>query len=355
MRPVEAVITETTPSVADQPTETEGPLAGLQGVIPIGPIGSSRRPKAVSLKLQASDDQQATASLLEQILASETSPRAIIASKAVAPQQWLRWGLTGLFLLVLSAILFLGTQSIPVSAGVPMEADQLATSLINIPAGSRVLVVMDYEPSLAGEMEAISAPFLDQLMLLTHSNLSFLSTSTTGTALVDRLMSKTRMAEAGSEYSNLGYLPGGATGVLGFLESPKRVDPLADVGAFSEYSAVVVLTDRAESGRVWVEQLQNQKQIDFALTNQSLLLVTSSQAGPLLQPYVLSGQVNGLISGLSDSARYAYKNNVPATAVRSYWDTFGIGLMMSIAVIIMGSLWSLFTGIRARRAEAKQG
>ena len=64
MRPVEAVITETTSNVADQPTETEGPLAGLQGVIPIAPIGSSRRPKAVSLKLQASDEQQASAAFI---------------------------------------------------------------------------------------------------------------------------------------------------------------------------------------------------------------------------------------------------------------------------------------------------
>jgi len=40
---------------------------------------------------------------------------------------------------------------------------------------------------------------------------------------------------------------------------------------------------------------------------------------------------------------------------RTYWDTFGIGLMMSIALIVLGSLWSLFTGLQARRAEAKQG
>ncbi len=40
---------------------------------------------------------------------------------------------------------------------------------------------------------------------------------------------------------------------------------------------------------------------------------------------------------------------------RSYWDTFGIGLMMAVALIILGSLWSLFTGMRARRANAEQG
>ena len=116
MRPVEAVITETASSVADQPAETEGPLAGLHGVIPDGSDWLIRRPKPVSLTLQATDEQQASAILLEQILGSETSPRALITSSVVTSQQWLRWALTGLFLLVLSAVILLRSQSMPVSA-----------------------------------------------------------------------------------------------------------------------------------------------------------------------------------------------------------------------------------------------
>jgi hypothetical protein len=356
MRPVEAVITGTTSNAVDQPTETEGPLAGLQGVIPIAPIGSSRRPKAVSLKLLASDEQQASAALLEQILGSETSPRKLITSSFVAPQQWLRWALTGLFLIVLSAGIFLRSQSMPVSASLPVIGiDNLSNAVKNIPSGSRVLVVVDYEPSLAGEMEAISAPMMDQIVLLSHPNLSFISTSPNGTALIERLVSNTSINQAGLQYLNLGYLPGGATGVLGFIESPGQVNPLAGIQSFSEYSALVVLSDHAESGRLWVEQLQSQKQVDAVLANQPLLMVASAQAGPLLQPYVSSGQISGLISGISDAVKYETKNNLPAGITRSYWDTFGIGLMMSIALIIVGSLWSLLTGMRARRADAKQG
>jgi hypothetical protein len=40
---------------------------------------------------------------------------------------------------------------------------------------------------------------------------------------------------------------------------------------------------------------------------------------------------------------------------RAYWDTFGVGLMMTVALLIIGSLWSLLTGMRARRANAEQG
>jgi hypothetical protein len=62
-----------------------------------------------------------------------------------------------------------------------------------------------------------------------------------------------------------------------------------------------------------------------------------------------------MISGLSDAARYELVNNGRPGIARSYWDPFGFGLMMSVALIIFGSLWSLFTGMRARRASLEQG
>ena len=354
MRPVEAAISESTSTVADQPVETEGPLAGLQGVIPMAPIGSSRRPKAIPLKLQVSDEQQASAALLEQILGTETSPRTLITSTFVAPQQWLRWILTALFLIVLGAVIFFRTQSMPVSAGLPVGVSSISNAVTTIPVSSKVLVVVDYEPSLAGEMEAISGPLLAEMVQRSHPNFSFIAMSPNGAALIERLVNKTDVNSTGLPYLNLGYLPGGATGVLGFMENPQRVNAFADVQSFSEYSALVLLSDHAESGRIWVEQLHSQKQNDTTLANKPLLVVASAQAGPLLQPYVLSGQITGMISGISDAAKFE-KNNSGSGMARTYWDTFGIGLMMAITLIILGSLWSLFTGLQARRAEAKQG
>lgn len=352
MRPVGAVITEATPRVEDQPAETEGPLAGFHGVIPIAPTGSSKRPKAVSLTLQTSQEQQSSALLLEQILGSETSPRTLVAAPVIASQQWLRWALSGLFLIVLSAMIFLRSQMLPVPAGLPEDIGGLSNAVMGIPANARILVVIDYEPALAAEMEAVGGPLLDQIALLSQPNLSFISTSPNGAALAERLMANTGI---NAQYLNLGYLPGGAAGVLGFIEAPGQIVPAAGVQFFSEYAALLVLTDHAESGRVWVEQLQQRKQVDLTVANQPLLMAASAQAGPLLQPYVSSRQITGLISGLPDATRYeALNNNRPGTA-RTYWDTFGAGVMMSVALMIVGSLWSLFTGMRARRAAAEQG
>lgn len=366
MRPVEAVA-ETTSTVDDQPTEREGPLAGLRGLIPIAPIGSARRPKQISLKLQATDEQQAGAALLEQILAGETSPRTILTSSAVMAQNVLRWALSGLMLIALGAMILLGTQTMPVSPALPIEVSAVSSAVVSIPENSHVLVVIDYEPSLAGEMEAISGPLLDQIALLRHPQLSFLSTSPNGSALAERLMTNANINQPspaglgyniGENYFNLGYLPGGAAGVLEFVESPQVAIPSSSVSNLSGFSAIVVLTDHAESGRVWVEQLQSVRQTDPlfpALANQPLLIVSSAQAGPLLQPYVASGQITGLINGLSDASRYEFINNSRPGTARSYWDAFGVGLIIAVAAITLGSLWSIFAGIRARRAEAEQG
>jgi len=367
MRPVESVLSET-PSIENQPTEKEGPLAGLRGVIPIAPIGSSRRPKAFSLKLQATDEQQTSAALLEKILDGETAPRAMVSPSYFMPQRVLRWTITGLLFIVLGAVIALRSQLIPVSAALPPDAIAAENAIAAIPENSSVLVVVDYEPSLAGEMEAVGGPLLNHLVLQHSPRLVFLSTSPNSSALVERLMTNTRINKpppdgpgynAGEQYCNLGYLPGGSTGILGFVEAPDQVIPSAcgeaNVTSFSDYSAVVVLTDNTESGRVWVEQLDAAKQADPSLATHPLILATSAQAGPLLQPYVSSRQVTGMISGLSDAVRYEYKNAVPPGIARTYWDAFGVGIMMTIAVIFIGSMWSLMTGIRARRTNGEQG
>jgi hypothetical protein len=352
---MEAVISETAPEAEEEPEEKEGPLAGLRGVIPGAAIALSKKPKAVSLKLQASDEQQASAALLEKILESETNPRALITSSYIASQRILRWALTALFLIVLSAVIFLGSQTMLVPDGWPADVGQVSNAMESMPAGAKVLVVIDYEASLAGEMEAIGGPLLDQMTLLRNPQLSFVSTSPNGSALVERLLSNTRIIQPGVEYRNLGFLPGGSAGVLGFVEKPGVTIPASEVENFSDYAVVVLMTDHAESGRTWVEQLSAQKQINLDLANQPLIVIASAQAGPLLQPYLSSGQVTGMVSGLAEAARYEHMNSSRPGIARSYWDAFGVGLMMSIALIFVGSLWSLVTGIRARRAEAEQG
>ena len=364
MRPVEAAISDVYAVSADQNTEQAGPLAGLRGVIPIEPIGSALRPKSISLKLQATNEQQTSASLLEQIIAGETTAHPLKTTLFVPAQRTLRWVLSAIFVIGLGVMIGLGTTQMPVSAALPSAVSDASNVVATMPDGAPVLVVIDYEPALSGEMEAVAGPLLDQMTVLRRPTYSFVSTSPNGSALVERLLTNTRISkpapdglgyQIGNQYFNLGYLPGGSAGVRGFTEQPKVMLPAATITQFSDYAAVIVITDHAESGLVWIEQLELMKQTNPALANQPLLILASAQAGPLLQPYVSSKQIAGMVNGLSDAARYEFVNNSRPGIARSYWDAFGVGLFMAILAIVLGSLWSLFTGMRARRAEAEQG
>ena len=146
--------------------------------------------------------------------------------------------------------------------------------------------------------------------------------------------------------------------MFGFIADPVKMMPdvlsLVTVGDFSNFEAIIILTDNAESGRVWVEQLDIEKQKRPEIAFKPLIVVSSAQAGPMLEPYVSSGQVDVLINGLSDAAKYEYMNQSRPGLARTYWDSFGIGLMMAVLAIVLGSIWNIFMGIRERRAEAQQ-
>jgi hypothetical protein len=246
----------------------------------------------------------------------------------------------------------------PISPILPPEARDMTNVVMGIADNAPVLVVMDYQPGLAGEMEAVSGPLLDQLVRLHNPYLTFVATSTSGNALVERLLANTNISPpggtgylSGQNYTNLGYLPGGESGVLAFLQSPQETIPASPVLSFSEYAAILLLTDHADSARTWVEQVSIMKGADPALAGLPLLAVASAQTGPMLQPYFSSGQITGMISGLPIATSYESLNDSRPGMARTYWDAFGVGMMMAVFLIVLGSLWSVYSGIRARRTQ----
>ena len=381
MRPVESAMATATSATEDVETEAQGPLAGLHGVLPVIPGAAipSGKPKAHSIKLDATEQQQAHAVLLERILAAETSPIPIrSSSELLRSQRALRWALSALLIAVLGGVLFAKTQGLPLPSGVPNETVGALQTVESIPEGAPVLLVFDYQPATVGEMEATGASLIDHLLLLKHPNIVLLSTSPTGSALAERFMSTTladRAYSRGTQYVDLGFLPGGLAGVYNFAQNPSATVPL-DAGSkpvwqsavlshvehFSDFAAIIVMTDSVESGRTWVEQTQG------ARGNNPLMLITSAQAGPMLLPYVDSGQVSGLISGIYGAVGAEQRNagspaiyGLPGSSssnsqlpgyVRRYWDSYSVGLYLAVIAIILGTLANLLLGLRDRRTGA---
>jgi len=372
MRPVEASLA-TTPRgmVGDETLETTGPLAGLHGVLPAVPfIGPSSKPKAQSIKLQPSEEQQGHAALLDQILGAESKPEPMATVRSMNSQRVLRLVLAILLLLVVAGAFFAGTQIFPMPLGRPNETMSALASVELVQQDAPVLVVVDYQPSLVGEMEAVAAPLLDHLIVLRHPELTLLSTSPTGAALAERLFTgplHDLNYQSGLQYVNLGYLPGGLSGVRAFATDPTtstlltadstvfnstmawQTQPLQGVTSLSNFAAIIVITDSIESGRTWIEQAGPLR------GNAQFVIVSSAQAGPMFQPYYQSGQINGLMTGLYDSAVIEQNNaNRPGLA-RRYWDSYNVGLLLAVVLVFFGSLWSLIAGLRERAKTTEAG
>lgn len=365
MRPVEGSRQGPSNST-DQTLEARGALAGLQGVLPSVPgFAPSSKPRAYSILLQATEEQQSHALLLEQILAAEAEPQPIASYAPLVASRPLRWFITALVFIFVTVGLSLGTPafsipSIPLNTNNPLN-DALYV-VQHIPDNSQVLVVMDYQPSRAAELEAAALPVFDQMDLLHHPGLYFVSTNEMGSILTERLVSlsftfnsmkslRARYQEAGQALINLGYLPGGEMGVRAFVQNPFVVKPLDVAGSpsglqekisINQFVAIIIMTDNADTGRAWIEQTHI---LEYPFP---LIFVTSSQAAPMLQPYYDSGQVKGLVNGLYDGAVVEDNDAKRFVTARSYWDSYSLGMWLAMLLLILGGLWNLALGVRDR-------
>jgi len=230
-----------------------------------------------------------------------------------------------------------------------------------------VLMIFDYQPGYAGEMEQIAGPVIDHLMIQ-NARLAFVSTSPTGVLMNGRMMAAQNQRRAAADestygpdqYVDLGYLPGDAAGIQVFAENPRILGTdyqdgdlwtpetgFDQIHALSDFKAVIVLTDNPDTGRMWIEQTGQ------ALKGKPLLMVVSAQAAPMIRPYYKSGQVQGMVSGLAGGAAYEQATQRPGNAA-VYWDAYGAGMIAAEMLIVVGGVWALVQHLRMRRAEQNQ-
>ncbi|MBU2610101.1 MAG: hypothetical protein KJ606_04030, partial [Chloroflexi bacterium] len=309
MRPVEAVMAESEvpQEKAEEESAAGGPLAGLSGVLPLGPgLGPLRKPPAYSSTLQVTESQKRHAASLERLVSTESEPRPIKGQSRMPSARLLRWVIALVLILAASLPIVTGIQAVP-GAIYPAESGPTRELINGLGTNSPVLVVFDYEPALSGELEAAAAPVIDHL-LFKAPRLAIISTSPTGPILAERFLKTTQAShrvgaarsyqrsdpvdQRGQGYVNLGYLAGGPAGVLGFAQNPPvtaansfegtpawGMPPLQGVQNLGDFAALIILTDNADTGRIWIEQAGPY------LKNSPLLMVISAQAEPMLRPY----------------------------------------------------------------------
>ena len=137
-----------------------------------------------------------------------------------------------------------------------------------------MLVAFDYSPGSAGEMGTLAAPLLTHLMER-QAQLVFVSTSQTGPELAQNVTSSLAQTAGyvyGEDYINLGYLPGGASGLRSFAGAPWSLISGSDFLSYSkdpqslpvaagitnsleQVDLILILTTERDDLQAWIEQV----------------------------------------------------------------------------------------------------
>lgn len=368
LRPLEAVIPAAPQTDASEKfVEKSGPLSGMRGVLPVEePPFHYRKPPVYSAKLRISERQRSQAAILENLLGVETQPSAVPSEPSRAPAMILRVLIALLLILSLLTMLLPNFRLVDLPAVIPAGTNALYSQVENLPENAAVLLAVDYEPGLSGEMRYAANSIIEHLMVK-NARLIIVSTVPTGPVLAEELLNEAllrRPTYALSERTvNLGYLPGGTTSLLEFAHNPRSAAPSAldtplngipawehpaavSLQSLQDFALILVLTDSPETGRAWIEQVQP------TLQSVPLSMVTSAQAGPLLQPYFDSGQIQGLSVGLQGGAFYEQKSGRVNLANR-FWGAYQSAALVGLILLAIGGTVSALLGSTSRKSKPK--
>jgi hypothetical protein len=367
MRPVDTFrsVVEIEPE-DDQAVESVGPLAGLSGVLLAEPVVAMPRTSSVgSMQLDVSERQYAQAELLHRLVDEEEQESPAIPKRGTRLAVF-RWVIAAVVLIAVSLPIISGSPSFALPGLEPRELGALFRLVERLPAEQPVLVVFDYEPGYAGELEAVSGAFLDQMMAR-GLPMASMSTRPTGSALALHAVEpfvERHGYENGQGIVHLGYLSGGPTAVQLFAINPREAvlegfalpedfqesglsvwetPILDDVVVLSDFGMVAVITADSESARVWAEQARPN------MDDTPLVVVLSAGAEPLIRPYFESDdpKVGGILSGLPAAVAYELRNGRAGLA-QERWDAFGTAMLAAELVLLAGVGYGLLIWWRGR-------
>jgi hypothetical protein len=322
-------------------------------IIPISTdINQFQKPNPRTLKLLLSEKQQSSVDILQDLIKLEGQSRPVPRELRRRYKVYLK----GLFAIIFFSVIIWSLVRGGLNVEIPQISDQLLethTLIENIPKGSSALMAIDYEPGFSAEMDTIASALIDHL-IQKNITLTVISTTPTGPIQAERIFSKiirgedSKLSDSDS-YTNLGYIPGGQTGLLSFTQSPqntKPVDvqgndiwnkkPLKNINSLADFDLVIVATENAETAKIWIEQ------VEPFLEETPIIMIVSAQLEALALPYYEAGsdQIQGLISGHGSGLFYESISRGKEYP-EAYWNAFNHTLLVAGLLIVVGVIISL--------------
>ncbi|MGC9356583.1 MAG: hypothetical protein ACP5GX_01895, partial [Anaerolineae bacterium] len=330
LRPTGEVPEEAPPfeAFAEEPAEMEGPLAGLQGMLPALPMVDvpakyEPRPRS-SMPESVVQDAQLWQHLLEQPRGRERP----VARRRERPG-WTRVLVRLFLLLMLLGVAFVSFWDlIPFPLAQPPEqagVDGLRAALEARQPGETVILAVEYGPAQAGEMEAVAET------LLTHLGEREIDVVAVSTLPQGEAIARQLFVNDDAHLVEASYLPGGASALPQFLES-------------ADADFLMVIAGRSERLRWWVEQ-----NATLGTGGLPMGVAVSASVGPLAFPYLDTSNVQGWMIGYPGVAAYRQARGIaPDFEITRRLNALMLAQWGGAGLLLAGAVYSLVAGRKGR-------
>jgi len=357
IRPVEAVSPQLSKQKSKKKIEQSGPLAGFRGVLSSENITKNYLPPpAYSTSINVTDKQKAHLKILEEII-SPTQQTNAVKKKPKSFFHQLENYLIPIFLfLIVIYSSFIDHSDINFPQIMPPEAIRfhaLTTGYLNrnqLP--SHVLIIFETDAGSYPEMNLISKAFFENLFINNHWVTS-ISTNPNAVLVSEKILNNVHLKVPSYNFEerniNLGYLPGYGIGIQSFLINPRETSPgidfnidvwgkapLSEINSVKDFDMIVLLTDNSENAKLWIEQ------INLLVEEPNLVLISTTKASPLIQPYLRTNQVDGMLSGMMGGLAFNVLSQTETNDIGRYWAINQLIVMLFVFFLLAGGVISIF-------------
>lgn len=246
-------------------------------------------------------------------------------------------------LLIAIALPLLKPIGLPVSVG--KETTGIYDAVEALQPGDVVALAFDYSPSSYAEMHPQAAAVFTHLILKPDIKVVMLAFWETGPMFAQEVIDKIDLhgKQYGVDFVNLGYVPGGETAMSAFAGDIHNTFPKDNDGnAISSLpimeniktAADINLMVEIAGGSPGVPEMTRQVQGPYKVKYAAGLPAISV---PIYMPYMNSGQMIGLMSGLRGAAEYEMLLKQPGKGVGAM-DALSTSHLVMIAFIIISNI-----------------
>ena len=320
--------------------EVEGPLGGMQVTLPPRSLVDMPEDFQLAMGLEPPEHVVEEAQFWQELLERPREKERVIIQRRTHPR-WLENVLrVGIFLMlsvVMLTVVIWGV--VPTSLFSPPQQPSvlpLQAAVRNLQPGDTVAVALEYGPAEAAEMNLLIEAVFDHL-LERDVRVQALSTIPVGEALVQERLKWAEgklFQDESRTLENLGYWPGGSSGIASFLGSAPGGE---------EIDLLLVFTARPERLRWWVEQ-----NAALGAAARPLGIGVSAAVGPLVKPYFLGEEVEGWLVGVQGAAAYWQARGEPDANVMLRAQTLMFMQWVAAGTLLLGLVVSLLSPKRNR-------